>query len=86
MFNGPAGAGIGHICVKDGADGVDPGGSLKRQLDPLGEGLGWVGHPLVNELGKMFGYNPKYGAPRPAIRSITYKPQRFDPVKPLYEE
>ena len=33
----------------------------------------------------LFGYNPKYGAPRPAIGSITYKPQRFDPIKPLYE-
>ena len=34
----------------------------------------------------LFGFNPKYGAPYPAIRSITYKPQRFDPIKPLYEE
>ena len=34
----------------------------------------------------LFGYNPKYGAPYPAIRSITYKPQKFDPIKPLYEE
>ena len=33
----------------------------------------------------LFGYNPKYGAPKPAIRSITYKPQQFDPPKPLYE-
>ncbi|MBR2310593.1 MAG: 3'-5' exonuclease [Oscillospiraceae bacterium] len=33
----------------------------------------------------LFGYNPKYGAPKPAIRSITYKPQQFDPQKPLYE-
>ena len=34
----------------------------------------------------LFGYNPKYGAPHPAIRSVTYKPQRFDPPKPLYED
>ena len=33
----------------------------------------------------LFGYNPKYGAPRPAIGSITYKPQQFDPKYPLYE-
>lgn len=33
----------------------------------------------------LFGYNPKYGPPKPAIRSITYKPQQFDPPKPLYE-
>ena len=34
----------------------------------------------------LFGYNPKYGPPRPAIRSITYKPQPYDPIKPLYED
>ena len=33
----------------------------------------------------LFGYNPKYGPPKPAIGSITYKPQQFDPVRPLYE-
>ena len=32
----------------------------------------------------LFGYNPKYGMPKPAIRSITYKPQQFDPIAPLY--
>lgn len=33
----------------------------------------------------LFGYNPKYGIEGKAIGSVTYKPQRFDPVKPLYE-
>ena len=33
----------------------------------------------------LFGYNPKYGVDGKPIRSITYKPQRFDPVAPLYE-
>ena len=33
----------------------------------------------------LFGYVPKYGPPKPAIRSITYKPQPYDPIKPLYE-
>ena len=33
----------------------------------------------------LFGYNPKYGIDGKPIGSITYKPQRFDPVKPLYE-
>ena len=33
----------------------------------------------------LFGYNPKYGISGKAIGSVTYKPQRFDPVKPLYE-
>ena len=34
----------------------------------------------------LFGYNPKYGPPRPAIRSITYKPQPYNSTKPLYED
>ena len=33
----------------------------------------------------LFGYNPKYGISGKPICSITYKPQRFDPVAPLYE-
>ena len=34
---------------------------------------------------KLFGYNPKYGISGKPIGSITYKPQPFDPVAPLYE-
>ena len=33
----------------------------------------------------LFGYNPKYGIEGKPIGSVTYKPQRFDPVAPLYE-
>ena len=33
----------------------------------------------------LFGYNPKYGIDGKPIGSVTYKPQRYDPVKPLYE-
>ena len=33
----------------------------------------------------LFGYNPKYGVDGKPIGSITYKPQCFDPVAPLYE-
>ena len=33
----------------------------------------------------LFGYNPKYGISGKPISSITYKPQSFDPVAPLYE-
>ena len=33
----------------------------------------------------LFGYNPKYGISGKAIGSVTYRPQCFDPVKPLYE-
>ena len=33
----------------------------------------------------LFGYNPKYGVDGKAISSVTYRPQRYDPVSPLYE-
>ena len=32
----------------------------------------------------LFGYNPKYGVDGKPIGSVTYKPQSFDPVAPLY--
>ena len=41
-----------------------------------------------NDLGRyvnLFGYNPKYGIEGKPISSITYKPQPYNPVKPLYE-
>ena len=33
----------------------------------------------------LFGYNPKFGVDGKRIGSITYKPQPYDPPKPLYE-
>ena len=33
----------------------------------------------------LFGYNPKYGVEGKPIGSVTYKPQKFDPIAPLYE-
>ena len=33
----------------------------------------------------LFGYNAKYGINGKAIGSVTYKPQGFDPARPLYE-
>jgi len=33
----------------------------------------------------LFGYNPKYGISGKPIGSVTYKPQQFDPIAPLYE-
>ena len=33
----------------------------------------------------LFGYNPKYGVDGKPIGTVTYKPQRFDPPTPLYE-
>jgi DNA polymerase-3 subunit epsilon len=33
----------------------------------------------------LFGYNPKYGVGGKPIGTVTYKPQQFDPIAPLYE-
>ncbi len=33
----------------------------------------------------LFGYNPKYGIEGKAIGSVTYRPQPYDPERPLYE-
>ena len=38
---------------------------------------------LINYV-NLFGYNPKYGIGGKPIGSVTYKPQKFDPVQPLY--
>ena len=32
----------------------------------------------------LFGYNPKYGVEGKPIGSVTYKPQPYDPLAPLY--
>ena len=33
----------------------------------------------------LFGYNPKYGVDGKPIGSVQYKPQPYNPVRPLYE-
>ena len=33
----------------------------------------------------LFGYNPKFGLDSKPIGSVTYKPQPYDPLAPLYE-
>ena len=38
-------------------------------------------HRYIN----LFGYNPKYGVDGKPIGSVTYKPQPYNPKKPLYE-
>ncbi len=38
-------------------------------------------HRYVN----LFGYNSRYGIDGKPIGSVTYKPQAYDPVRPLYE-
>ena len=32
----------------------------------------------------LFGYNPKYGIEGKPIGTVTYKPQHYDPIAPLY--
>ena len=34
----------------------------------------------------LFGFNPKYGAPKPRIASIRYVPQGYQETQPLYEK
>ena len=33
----------------------------------------------------LFGFNPKYGVEGKPIGSVTYRPQPYDPIAPLYE-
>ena len=33
----------------------------------------------------LFGFNPKYGVDGKPIGSVTYKPQPYNPIAPLYE-
>ena len=33
----------------------------------------------------LFGYHPKFGLDGKPIGSVTYKPQQYDPIAPLYE-
>ena len=32
----------------------------------------------------LFGFNPKYGVDGKPIGTVTYKPQPYNPTKPLY--
>ena len=41
--------------------------------------------PDLERYVNLFGYNPKYGVEGKPIGTVTYKPQRFDPIAPLYE-
>ena len=41
--------------------------------------------PDLEKYINLFGYNPKYGVEGKPIGSVTYKPQPYHPVKPLYE-
>lgn len=62
-----------HRAVDDVLATVAVMEEMEKERDDLGR--------YVN----LFGYNPKYGIGGKPIGSVTYKPQRFDPVCPLYE-
>jgi len=40
--------------------------------------------PDLENYVNLFGYNPKFGVDGKMIGSVTYKPQPYDPVAPLY--
>ena len=62
-----------HRAVDDVLATVSVMEEMEREKDDL--------HCYVN----LFGYNPKYGIEGKPIGSVAYKPQGYDPVKPLYE-
>ena len=62
-----------HRAVDDVIATVAVMQAMEQERDDL--------HNYVN----LFGYNPKYGVDGRPIGSVTYKPQQFDPVMPLYE-
>ena len=61
-----------HRAVDDVLATVEVMKAMEQEKDDL--------HRYIN----LFGYNPKYGVDGKKIGSITYKPQRFDPIDPLY--
>ncbi len=62
-----------HRAVDDVLATVEVMGAMEVERDDL---LRYV---------NLFGYNPKYGVGGKPIGTVTYKPQGFDPVRPLYE-
>ena len=62
-----------HRAVDDVVATVAVMLEMERERDDL--------HNYVN----LFGYNPKYGLGGKPIGTVTYKPQGYDPAKPLYE-
>ena len=62
-----------HRAVDDVLATVAVAGEMEREKDDLMR--------YIN----LFGYNAKYGIDGKPIGSVTYKPQQYDPPKPLYE-
>ena len=62
-----------HRAVDDVVATVAVMQEMEKERDDL--------HRYIN----LFGYNPKYGVEGKPIGSVTYKPQPYNPRKPLYE-
>ena len=62
-----------HRAIDDGLATVEVMKAMVAEKDDLAN--------YVN----LFGYLAQYGIDGKPIGSVTYKPQRYDPVKPLYE-
>ena len=66
------------------------GGNMHRAADDAAatlELLCRMGEELddLERYVNLFGYNPKYGVPRPRIASVTYRPQYYNAPQKLYE-
>lgn len=62
-----------HRAVDDAKATVELLCAMQQEKDDL--------HRYVN----LFGYNPRFGVPKPRIGSITYVPQPYNSVHKLYE-
>jgi DNA polymerase-3 subunit epsilon len=62
-----------HRAIDDAKATLELLVAMEREKDDL--------YKYVN----LFGYNPKYGAPKPKISSVKYVPQGYDRQKRLYE-
>ena len=62
-----------HRASDDAAAALEVLRAMEDERDDLAE--------YIN----LFGYNPKYGPPRPAISSVRYEPQPYERRKLLYE-
>ena len=62
-----------HRAVDDVIATVAVMEEMEKEKDDL--------HRYIN----LFGFNPKYGVDGKPIGSVTYKPQPYNPRKPLYE-
>lgn len=61
-----------HSAIDDALATVSVMNAMAEEKDDL---LNYV---------NLFGYIPKYGPPKPQIRSVTYRPQPYNPAQPLY--